>query len=282
MLDIDRLCLSFSRYHGLARRREIACLSDVSLTLERGEVLAVIGGSGSGKSLLAHAVMGILPANALVRGEVRIDGRPLDAAGRLALCGSRMALVPQSISHLDPLVRSGRQIAWAARRAGRARGAIPALVAGELARFRLGPEAARAFPHELSGGMARRVLLAIATAGSADLLIADEPTSGLDAANAGVVLAHLRRLAGEGRAVMLITHDLAGALRFADRVAIIRDGALSAIAPAADFTGDGEALASPYARALWRALPQNDFIQNDFARHDFARHDVAGPAAAHA
>ncbi|RUT35153.1 ABC transporter ATP-binding protein [Arsenicitalea aurantiaca] len=260
MLEITDLSIAFRRYGPLLTRRETRMLGPLELTLSRGEVLAVVGASGAGKSLLAHAIFGVLPGNAVVSGALRLDGTPLDAARQAALCGRLMALVPQSITHLDPLVRAGRQVGWAAGRSGHARRARHGLARDALARFGLGPDAARAYPHALSGGMARRVMLAMASVGSADLIVADEPTNGLDPENAGRVLDHLRSLADRGRAVMMITHDLTGALGHADRVAILREGQLVEIAPATAFRGAGEGLASPYARALWQALPANGFL----------------------
>jgi peptide/nickel transport system ATP-binding protein len=259
MLTIDRLSVSFGRYDGLIRRSRVACLSDVSLSVARGEVLAIVGASGAGKSLVAHAIIGILPPNAETGGAMTFAGETLTAARQAALRGCRIALVPQSVACLDPMVRSGRQIGWAARRAGvrPTQTADAAFRAG--GRFGLDRLALGAFPHELSGGMARRVMLAIATIAGAELIIADEPTNGLDPENAGIVFRHFRKLAGEGTSVILITHDLPAALSVADSVAVMRGGATEGTLPAAAFRGDGERLASPYARALWRALPQNGF-----------------------
>lgn len=261
LLEIDQLSIAFRRYAGLVHQTSTLALAPLSLSLKRGEVLALVGASGAGKSLLAHALFGILPANTVIGGSVRLAGTLLDAEGLAACRGRRMALVPQSISHLDPLARCGRQLRWAARRAGvqttsESRAAL-------LARFGLDAAAERAFPHQLSGGMARRMLLAMAAIGQADLVVADEPTSGLDQDNALAVLAHLRALAALGRGVLLITHDLALALPFADRVALLREGHLAGLEPARAFAGTGSALTSPYARALWQALPQNGFLRGE-------------------
>jgi len=258
MLDIQSLSVQFRRYGGVRRRVDVSALTDVSLSLARGEVLALVGASGSGKSILAQAILGLLPSNAIASGTISIDGKPLDAAQRRLLCNTALALMPQSLSYLDPLARCGHQIAWSAQRSGRT-GTFRDAVDTGLARFHLAPSVSRAFPHELSGGMARRVLLAIAAAGTKELLIADEPTSGLDGTNAAAVLAYLRRLADDGHAVMVITHDLSTALPWADTVAIVRDGHLEAMADARLFHGDGQGLPTPYTRALWQALPQNRF-----------------------
>lgn len=258
LLVVEDVSVAFRRYDGLVRQREIVALDGLSFGVKRGEVLALVGASGAGKSLLAHALFGILPGNARVSGRIILDGQDLVDANRGAFCGRRMGLVPQSLSHLDPLVRCGRQLAWAARRSGRRRTASE--IAALLQRFGLEPAVAAAFPHQLSGGMARRLMLAMAAAGDPDLVVADEPTSGLDPDNALVVLRHLRSLADGGKAVLLITHDLTQILSFADQVAILQSGRLVDIEPASAFAGDGSALGSSYARALWQAMPQNAFI----------------------
>ncbi|MDJ0387965.1 ATP-binding cassette domain-containing protein [Roseomonas sp. E05] len=257
MLEVSRLSIGFRRPRGLWRREVVPALRDVSLRVRAGEVLAVIGASGAGKSLLAQAILGLLPPNAAMSGEMRFQGAPLDAP---RLRGRRVALVPQSIAWLDPLVRAGRQVEWAAGRAGLPAPDRAPAAAAALARFGLGMAAARRFPHQLSGGMARRAMLAIAALGEAELLIADEPTNGLDPENAARVLGHLRARADAGRGVLVISHDLAAVLPLADRVAILREGALQETAPAAAFQGNGMALASPYARALWQALPEVGFL----------------------
>jgi len=257
MLEVSQLSIGFRRPLGLWRREVVPALRDVSLHVRAGEVLAVIGASGAGKSLLAQAILGLLPGNAELSGRLRFQGAPLDPA---TLRGHRIALVPQSIAWLDPLVRAGRQVEWAAGRAGLPTAQRASAAATALARFGLDSAAARRFPHQLSGGMARRAMLAIATLADAELLIADEPTNGLDPENAGRVLGHLRMLADSGRGVLVISHDLAAVLPQADRVAILSDGTLQETAPAAAFRGRGEALASPHARALWQALPEAGFL----------------------
>ncbi|RRH68838.1 ATP-binding cassette domain-containing protein [Falsigemmobacter faecalis] len=259
MLSIRHLSLRFRRYQGLLRQSQVTRLSDLSLDVAAGEVLAVAGASGAGKSLLAHAILGLLPPNAITEGAITFQGRRIDQGCPPGLRGRRIALVPQQISHLDPLARVGDQLTWALRRT-KAKGAPVEI----LARFGLGPEVLRLYPRHLSGGMARRVLLAMVSAAAPDLLIADEPTAGLDPENRDMVLALLRGHATRGGAVLLITHDLAAALPFSDRVALLRDGELCGMEDARDFTGTGTgaALCSPFARALWRALPGNGFDAN--------------------
>ncbi|WP_168990412.1 ATP-binding cassette domain-containing protein [Aureimonas flava] len=255
LLSIRDLTLGFAPRGGAAPAG--AVLRELRLDLARGEVLALVGTSGAGKSLLAHAVLGLLPPNAELSGEVWFAGWRLDADTLPALRGRRIALVPQSVTHLDPLMPVGRQVALAARRAG-----VPDPGAAGFRRLGLDPALRAAHPHALSGGMARRVLLLAALVGEPDLVIADEPTDHLDPAGAAAVLEALAAVARRGGAVLLVTHDLVSALPFATRVALLRDGRLAGTEPASAFAGDGEGIASAYGRTLWRALPQNGFGAN--------------------
>ncbi|CAI9404470.1 putative ABC transporter ATP-binding protein YejF [Pleomorphomonas sp. T1.2MG-36] len=258
LLSVDRLTVAFRRYQGLMGEVDIGCLSDLTLEVARGEMVAVFGASGAGKSLFAHAVLGLLPPNAVVTGSIRFSGERLDAARIAQLRGRRIALVPQSLSHLDPLATVGRQIGWAAKRVGR-KGFTREDAVAALNRFGLDELFLDSYPHTLSGGMARRVMLAIASVGDPDLVIADEPTNGLDPVNAEKVFGFLRGFADDGKGVVVISHDLAAAVASADRVAVLRDGALVATEQAATFMRNGGEGLTPYARALWGALPQHAF-----------------------
>ena len=258
LLDIDCLSIVFHRYRGALRREHILGVKDVSFGVERGELVALIGASGAGKSLIAHAILNNLPGNAHVAGDIHFEGASL-RAGIAGVYGRRIGLVPQSIGFLDPLARIGKQVQWAARRAGRQDHASADLPNEALVRFGLASALCDAYPHELSGGMARRVLLAIATIGSPGLVIADEPTTGLDPDNVERVLGDLKSLTLSGAGVLLISHDLEAALKVADRVVALREGVLEGIAPARDFVGAGINLPTDYMRQLWRALPSNAF-----------------------
>lgn len=247
MLEVKNLSVSFLMYDRGIRRRELTVISDLSLRVQAGEILAVAGSSGSGKSLLAHAILGILPANARCGGELRWCGQPLTPALQKRLRGGQMVLVPQSVTYLDPLMRVGRQIS---------RDRKTALSA--LERCQLDGGAAKLYPFQLSGGMARRALVATAAAAGARLIIADEPTPGLSPELAEGAMSQFRELAGKGAAVLLITHDLDLALRYADRIAVFYAGTTVETARASDFQRE-ELLRHPYSRALWRAMPQNRF-----------------------
>ena len=247
ILEVEDLSISFLQYDRGTRRRVLPAIRRLDLTLEAGQVTAVVGSSGSGKSLLAHGILGILPYNARMAGTIRYRGEPLTPQRAAALRGREIVLVPQSVSYLDPLRKVGPQV-------DRDRDKVQAV----LGRYGLGPETGDLYPFELSGGMARRVLIAPAVAASPALVVADEPTPGLDARAAGRILGHFRELAEGGAAVLLITHDLELALTIAHKVAVFYAGETVEEAPAADFARR-EDLRHPYTRALWDALPQHGF-----------------------
>ena len=251
LLEVDHLSVSFRMYRNALTHMMSAGVNDVSLRLHRGEIIAVVGASGSGKSLLAHAVLGILPYNAVTAGEMRYRGAPLDAARQKELRGRELALIPQSVTYLDPLMRVGAQV--------RGLHGSQEDMEATLRRLHLDAHVADLYPFQLSGGMARRVLFSTAVITDAALIIADEPTPGMDARSAAAALHILRELADTGKGVLLITHDIDLAVEVADTVAVFYEGRTVDMVPAAAFRGDGTALAHPYTRALYRALPQNGF-----------------------
>lgn len=257
LLEIADLSVSFLMYGGSLEQSSLQVISNLSLTVRPGEILAVAGSSGSGKSLLASAILGILPGNASVAGVMRYGGAPLTPERQKALRGGEIALVPQSVAYLDPLMKVGRQ-------ADGHRKPRPTAERRELfRRFGLPEETEGLYPFQLSGGMARRVLVSTALLSNARLVIADEPTPGMSLDQAKEALGMFRDLADEGRSVILITHDIDLAFDFADRVAVFYAGTTVETAPAEDFRQGPEALRHPYSKALWNALPQNGFTPID-------------------
>ncbi|NLL19013.1 MAG: ABC transporter ATP-binding protein, partial [Clostridia bacterium] len=226
LLSVENLSVSFRQYQGGLRQRELRVITDLNVSIKPGEIVAVVGSSGSGKSLLAHAVLGILPANAHMTGKMTYLGEELTPKRQARLRGKEIALIPQSVNFLDPLMRVKHQLVSGGK--GREQEANLKEVLG---RYQLKEEVGRLFPFQLSGGMARRVLVATAVTGDAQLIIADEPTPGLHDDVVRETLAHFRELADQGRGVMLITHDLEGALTVADRIAVFYAGTTVEIAP---------------------------------------------------
>lgn len=231
-----------------------------ALRLHRGETLALIGESGSGKSMLGLALARLLPDGAHVEGDVRFDGENLlafDDEQMSALRGRGIAFVPQSAGlALNPCRRGASQVEEVFRRVRRmdkrdARERAEAL----LARLGLERSVQRHYPHQLSGGMRQRVLIAIGLACQPRLLIVDEPTKGIDSGMIGEVEACFRQVRADlpDLAMMVVTHDLRFAARIADRVAVMYAGQVLEEAPAATFFEDQK---HPYARALLGAAPE--------------------------
>lgn len=258
MLEVRNLAISFTRRSGLFGRQELAAVSDISLSVERGEVVALVGESGAGKSLLAHALLGLLPANATIDGAVVYKGEKISLCQMAKLRGREIALIPQSVKYLNPLLGIGRQVYRSARLSGRCKDTAAQSRDRAFARYHLADPVKAMLPFQISGGMARRVLTATATSGKADLILADEPTTGLDQRMVRKSLGHLRELADRGKGVLLISHDLKNAVAVADTLVVLYRGQTLEITPPGELYQE-KALLHPYTRALWEALPQNGF-----------------------
>lgn len=252
ILEVRGLGVHFTRYARGLRQEEYCAVSGLDITVGAGEILAVVGASGSGKSLLAHAILGILPDNARVSGEMIYKGEPLTDKRIEALRGSEISLAPQGVSYLDPLMKVGGTLSK-----GRKDNETLGKIKRALARFGLAENTLTLYPFQLSGGMARRVLISSAVIENPSLVIADEPTPGVNPQTARRIMGHFREMAENGAGVLFITHDLELAVETADRVAVFSGGRTVEVADAAAFEA-GE-LQHEYTRALWRALPQNEF-----------------------
>ncbi len=259
VLDIRNLSVAY-RSRGRSGQ-DVHAVVGVDLTVAPGETVAVVGESGSGKSTIAAAVLGLLPGSGTVTGgSIEVAGHPVVGASERelqAVRGRVVALVPQDPNvSLNPTLRIGSQVAEAVRRRpdvdSRAVDAevIAALEAAGLDEPEL---RARQYPHELSGGMRQRVLIAAALAGSPRLLIADEPTSALDVTVQKRILDHLEALvADRGISMLLITHDLGVAADRADRVLVMQAGRIVEQGPPDTIL---VAPQHPYTRALLAAAP---------------------------
>lgn len=254
LLEIHDLSVSFRMYNHGFEQTELKVISDLHLTVYPGEIVAIAGSSGSGKSLLAAAILGILPSNAIVHGHIHYKGHELSNEQQRQLRGTEISLVPQSIAYLDPLMKVGRQVDGHKK-------PYPTKKRRSLfKRFALPEKTELLYPFQLSGGMARRVLVSTALITDAELIIADEPTPGMSLDQALEALLMFREMANNGKAVILITHDIDLAFEFADRVAVFYAGTTVETAPALDFKKGPDSLRHPYSKALWRALPQNGFV----------------------
>lgn len=255
LLQVLDMSVSFEMYKNGIEQNDIEVISNLSIDIYRGEILGIVGSSGSGKSVLAHGIMGLLPENAIITGDIEYDDEELTFDRLKTLRGRKIALVPQSISYLDPLVKVGRQVQ------GTSKGKTSQRRQREsFKRYGLSESVEKLYPFQLSGGMARRVMVSTVDQQDVDLIIADEPTPGLDLDVAMRTLKYFREFANKEKSVMLITHDIDLAIHVSDRIAVFYGGTVVEIAPVIDFHVGEEALRHPYTKALFNALPQNGFI----------------------
>jgi len=229
--------------------RAVHALRGVSLTVQRGEILGLVGESGSGKSVLGFGMLGLLPASARIDGSISVAGSDMVHGDAKALRTVRRldlgAVFQDPMTSLNPTMRVGKQVAEAAGSADEALRLLTAVGIPDPARRM------RAYPHELSGGLRQRVMIAIAIAGSPELIIADEPTTALDVTVQAQVLRLLQRLRDEiGCSIVFITHDLGVAAQISDRIAVLYAGRIAEVGPAGEVLG---APAHPYTRGLLRS-----------------------------
>jgi peptide/nickel transport system ATP-binding protein len=244
----------------------VPILHGIDLSVDAGQVLGIIGESGSGKSMTALSIMSLLPSGAKASGSIRLAGTELIGTSERAMCdirGRDVGMVFQEpMTALDPLKTIGDQVAetiWTHGTASRRE----ALAEADRVLERVGLPADRfprdRFPHELSGGQRQRVVIASAIALKPKLLIADEPTTALDVTTQARILDLLKRLVDEdGMGLIFITHDLAVIAGLADKVAVMRHGEVVEAGPTGDIF---RALAHPYTRELFAAsshVPRRD------------------------
>ncbi|MCX4759433.1 ABC transporter ATP-binding protein [Streptomyces sp. NBC_01275] len=272
-LEIRGLSVSYRTRGGIVR-----AVRDVDLEVRPGEVTAVVGESGSGKSTTAHAITRLLAANASIdAGTIRFgrhDLASLSEAELRTVRGAQIGLVPQDPSvSLNPVKRIGEQVAEVLRIHGLAtRRSAPSAAIAVLDQAGLPDAATRArqYPHELSGGMRQRALIAIAIAAKPKLIIADEPTSALDVTVQRVILDHLQGLTEEsGTAILLVTHDLGVAADRAQRLVVMSQGRVVEAGPTRDVLADPR---HEYTRRLLASAPSLTTAR--------PRAPVASPAAA--
>ena len=255
LLEIEKLSVGIATPQGDAE-----ILREVSLSLEAGESLGLVGESGCGKSMTALAIMGLLPRAAHAGGRVALEGRNLLELGEAELCrlrGRRLAMVFQEpMTALNPVRSIGDQVAEGLRLHLGLAEAAAAARAGELLE-RVGLPAADfppgLYPHQLSGGQRQRVVIAMALACGPEILIADEPTTALDVTIQSQILDLIAGIAAEeGMALILISHDLGVIAEMTDRVAVMYAGAIAESGPTAAIFGHR---AHPYTEGLFAALP---------------------------
>ena len=259
LLELRNLTVEFSAFP-----RALTAVRDLSFGVSRGEVLGLVGESGSGKSVTSLSIMRLLPPQARVSGEILFttDGKPqnllaLDPGPMRLLRGSRISMIFQEpMTALNPVMRVGEQIAEAVRAHAnvskknswdRAVEALKEVAIDDPARR------ARDYPHQLSGGMRQRVMIAMAIVNRPEMLIADEPTTALDVTIQAQILDLLAKIREKfGLTMLFISHDLAVVSQVADRVAVMYAGNLVELGPRAEIF---RSPAHPYTRGLLEAAP---------------------------
>ena len=263
LLDLQSVSVSIGR---------VALLDGIGLTVKRGQILGLVGESGSGKSLTAMAAMGLLPliGRRVAAGVVRFDGQDMAAmteVQRRKLRGRRIGFVTQNpMTALDPVQRIGAQVDIVSRlHLGLSRADARARTLDLLTQLRI-PEAgtvAEAWPHQLSGGMKQRIVIAMALAGDPDLIIADEPTTALDVTVQAQIIQILGNLVRDrGVSLLLITHDMSVVAQVCDRVAVLYAGRVAEEGPVGPIFA---APAHPYTAALIGCIPQEGMEKGSLA-----------------
>jgi peptide/nickel transport system ATP-binding protein len=283
LLEVRRLSVAIT-----ARRGALVAVDDVSFTIAPGEVLGIVGESGAGKSLTAAAIIGLLdPPAHRSGGEIRLAGERIDNLPPAALRrirGQRIGTILQDpLSSLDPLYTVGSQLVETisthlpvSRRAARERALALLSDVGIPAPERRLDQ----YPHQLSGGMRQRVVIALALAGEPRLIVADEPTSALDVSMQAQIIALLKSLCSRRAvAVMLITHDMGVIVEAADRVAIMYAGRIVEIGPMREIVVAGK---HPYTVGLMRCVPKIGEVRATLAQIEGAmpRLDAVPPGCA--
>jgi peptide/nickel transport system ATP-binding protein len=248
LLEVRDLRVSFGR-------RRVQAVRGVDFDLDDGQRLGLIGESGSGKTVTALAVMGLLPENATVTGSVRLRGSEIVGAPEVALARLRGAAVSmvfqEPMTALDPTMRVGRQVAEVLRlHQGEESGPAREQMVSMLAEVGLADPAriADAYPHQLSGGQRQRAILAMALINSPDLVVCDEPTTALDVTVQALVLQKLNEvLTDSGAACLFISHDLAVVSQVCDKVLVMLDGQVVESGTVAELFTNPE---HPYTRGL--------------------------------
>ena len=257
LLEVNNLSISFTQYVQGLNRHDSKVITDLTIDVDEGEIVAILGSSGSGKSLLAHSILGILPYNSHVAGEIRYEGQVLDQELKEKLRGDEICLIPQSVNFLDPLMKVSEQAIGECKDENEHK--EKKLRQREIFdKYGLDESVDDLYPFELSGGMARKVLLSTALVGNPKLLIADEPTPGLDAKSVRETIEDIRNLKEDGKGVLLITHEIDVALKTADRIAIFYSGYVIEINNVENFK-NAENVLHPYSKALINSLPRNGF-----------------------
>jgi peptide/nickel transport system ATP-binding protein len=259
LLEVDRLRVEFP-----TRRGNLLALDDISFSIDPGEILGVVGESGAGKSLTGAAIIGLLePPGRVAGGEIRFEGQRIDNLSREQMRGIRGrrigAIFQDPLTSLNPLYTIGRQLIETIRThlpVSEAEARQRAIRLLEETGIPAAEHRIDQYPHQFSGGMRQRVVIALALAAEPKLIVADEPTTALDVSIQAQIISLLKRLCKEhGAAVMLVTHDMGVIAETCDRVAVLYAGRVAEIGPVQDVIHHP---AHPYTQGLMGSIPAMD------------------------
>ena len=255
ILKIDNLNLSFKLEEGVFKTLDNVCFS-----LKKGQMHALVGESGSGKTMTAMSIIDLLPKNAVVEsGDIIYNGNVLTKNGMKFLRGNKIALIPQDpMTSLNPLYTIGNQIAEVVskdKQLSKQEIKEKIIEVLKLVKFPNPEEAINSYPHELSGGMKQRVIIAMALASGAEIIIADEPTTALDVTIQAQIMNLLSELKNKfNTSILLISHDLSLIGQYADEISVMYSGRIVERASVKEFFTN---TLHPYSKALISALPSN-------------------------
>ncbi|NDO83858.1 peptide ABC transporter ATP-binding protein [Citrobacter sp. NCU1] len=255
MLSLRQVTLEAARYRWYGAKAWSLLLQDISFDIAPGEIVALVGGSGEGKSLLLQCLLDLLPENLRFRGDISLDGKRIDNKAISQFRGENICYIPQGVQALNPVLNVEKHMKRACQLSGREWDERQ--IAHLLQKNQLNTSILKHFPRQLSGGMAKRVLACHASLSHARYILADEITAWLDIPLAGQLLNHLRDLCTQGCGVLWVTHDLMLAAQYADRIVSLHQGRVS------DDLSKEQLLHGEMSEQLkhqWQALPERNLL----------------------
>ncbi|MCI5839442.1 MAG: ATP-binding cassette domain-containing protein [Peptoniphilaceae bacterium] len=256
ILEIKNLNVKFELYKNLVEKYEVEVIKNLTLTLKAGEILSIIGASGSGKSVLTHSILNLLPKNSKVTGQIKYNGEKIEYKNISKLLGKDISYIPQSVDYLDPVMKIGKQVLGVS-------GNYEKMI-NLFKKYKLPLDIKDKYPFEISGGMARRVLICASLMNDPKFLIADEPTPGVDKNIEKEIIKDFKDISSQNKSILIITHNIDFAINVSDSIAVFLDGNIIEKEEVSKFLSGGNLLENSYSKSLIKSLPQNEFESKIF------------------